>query len=127
MGQDPEAVAPDGSHVHLLVTDADRASLVEVRLPAGNVSRPVRHRSVEEIWYFTAGTGRVWRRRPDGDPGTVVQVAAGTALRIPVGSSFQFAADADAELCFLCFTSPPWPGPQEAVAVDQGGLGPPTV
>jgi mannose-6-phosphate isomerase-like protein (cupin superfamily) len=72
----PDAIAPDGSEIHFLVPasghqissesnrlpDALTASLVEVRLPAGRTSRAVRHRTVEEIWYFLAGIGRVWRR-----------------------------------------------------------------
>jgi mannose-6-phosphate isomerase-like protein (cupin superfamily) len=55
----PDAVAPDGSEIHFKVGDAERASLVEVRLGAGMTSRPVRHRTVEEIWYFVTGRGRV--------------------------------------------------------------------
>lgn len=122
----PDEIAPDGSRVHLLIDDAERASLVEIRLPAGRVSRPVRHRTVEEIWLITAGRGRVWRR-PPGDHGEVIAVGPGDALRIPTGWEFQFAADVGDELRFACFTSPPWPGAQEALAVESGGLGPPTV
>jgi len=58
---EPDAIAPDGSQVRLLVTDARRASLVEIRLPAGGVSRPVRHRTVEEIWFVLEGEGEVWQ------------------------------------------------------------------
>ena len=43
----PDAIAPDGSEVYFKVGDAERASLVLVRLGAGLVSRPVRHRTVE--------------------------------------------------------------------------------
>ena len=120
----PDAIAPDGSEVHFLVGDAERASLVEIRLGAGLVSRPVRHRTVEEIWYVTAGSGRVWRR-PPGGAGEVVAVKPGDALRIPTGWGFQFAAG-DRELRFACFTSPPWPGEAEAEPLAEGGLGPPT-
>ncbi len=55
----PDAIAPDGSEITFLVGDARRASLVEVRLPAGDTSKPVRHRTVEEIWYILTGTGKV--------------------------------------------------------------------
>jgi hypothetical protein len=44
-----DAIAPDGSEIYFLVGDARQASLVEMRLPAGRTSKPVRHRSVEEI------------------------------------------------------------------------------
>jgi mannose-6-phosphate isomerase-like protein (cupin superfamily) len=117
----PDAIAPDGSEIRLLVTDAARASLVEVTLPAGAVSRPVRHRTVEEIWFFLAGRGRVWVDGP------IHHVAPGSRVVIPTGAAFQFAAAAASALRFLCYTSPPWPGEHEAEAVAAGGLGAPTV
>ena len=116
----PDAIAPDGSEIRLLVTGAAHASLVEVTLPAGAVSRPVRHRTVEEIWFVLEGSGRVWVA------GEVTAVAPGSRLVIPTGAPFQFAAGG-APLRFLCYTSPPWPGEREAEAVAEGGLGPPTV
>jgi mannose-6-phosphate isomerase-like protein (cupin superfamily) len=116
-----DAIAPDGSEIYFLVGGARRASLVEVRLPAGRTSRPVRHRSVEEIWYFLSGEGRVWRR-PPGAEGAAEQVGPGSVLTIPTGWAFQFQAAPDTELRFLCYTSPPWPGDQEAEPVEPGGL-----
>ncbi|HEY8643405.1 MAG TPA: cupin domain-containing protein [Candidatus Dormibacteraeota bacterium] len=116
-----ETIAPDGSRIRLLVTDAQRASLVEVTLPAGAVSRPVRHRTVEEIWFFLEGDGRVWVG------GAVTEVGPGSRVVIPTGQPFQFAAAATGALRFLCYTSPPWPGEDEAVALAEGGLGAPTV
>jgi mannose-6-phosphate isomerase-like protein (cupin superfamily) len=117
----PDAVAPDGSQIYFLVGDARRASLVEVRLASGQTSKPVRHRTVEEIWYFLSGEGRVWRQPPDA-PAAVEQVAPGTVLSIPTGWAFQFQAAAGGELRFLCYTSPPWPGDEEAEPVSGGGL-----
>ena len=58
----PDTQAPDGSEIRLLATiehGATRASLCEVTLPAGAISRPVCHQSIEEIWHITAGRGRV--------------------------------------------------------------------
>ncbi len=117
----PDATAPDGSEISFLVGDATRASLVEVRLPAGQTSRPVRHRTVEEIWYFLAGEGLVWRRPPGGEA-AVEAVQPGRTLVIPTGWAFQFRAGPAADLRFLCYTSPPWPGHDEAVPVPDGGL-----
>jgi mannose-6-phosphate isomerase-like protein (cupin superfamily) len=97
-----------------------------VRLAAGLISRPVRHHTVEEIWYVTGGQGRVWRCPTGAADGQTLVVAPGDAVRIPTGWAFQFAAAAGAELRFICFTSPPWPGPEEAAPVERGGLGPPT-
>jgi mannose-6-phosphate isomerase-like protein (cupin superfamily) len=125
----PDAIAPDGSEIYLRVGSpegATRAGLCEVRLPAGAVSRPVRHRSVEEIWYVLGGEGAVWRCAPGGEAG-VVTVRSGDALVIPTGWRFQFRAGPGAPLRFLCYTAPPWPGPDEAVPAEPGGLGPATV
>jgi mannose-6-phosphate isomerase-like protein (cupin superfamily) len=117
----PDAVAPDGSDIYFRVLDSRRASLVEVVLAPGNTSRPVKHRTVEEIWYFLAGSGEVWVE-PD-----TRQVAPGDVVVIPTGSAFQFRATGDEPLRFLCFTSPPWPGDGEAIPLEQGGIGEPTV
>lgn len=124
--------APDGSDIKLLIGETERAahaSLSQATLPAGRTSRPVRHRHVEEIWYFLAGEGLVWRCPPGADPTGVepVEVRAGDALVIPTGWSFQFRASPGGPLRFLCYTAPPWPGPDEAMPAPHGGLGPPTV
>ena len=128
----PDATAPDGSEIRLLADQrnaATKSSMVEVTLPAGQVSRPVCHRTVEEIWYILEGEGRVWRCPPDADPASVPPqpVSPGDALVIPTGWGFQFAASPDGPLRFLCHTTPPWPGEDEALPVERGGLGEATV
>jgi mannose-6-phosphate isomerase-like protein (cupin superfamily) len=123
MAKAPDAIAPDGSDIYFLVTDARLASLVEVRLAGGRTSRPVRHRTVEELWYFLAGEGRVWRRPPGGET-QVLEVRPGSVLRIPTGWAFRFQAGGRAELRFLCYTSPPWPGDQEAEVLPESDLWP---
>jgi mannose-6-phosphate isomerase-like protein (cupin superfamily) len=122
-----DAIAPDGSEIYFLATDASRASLVEVVLQPGRVTRPVRHRTVEEIWYFLSGAGQVWLLAPGGHPSTTRAVGTGDFIVIPTGWAFQFRTTGDEALRFLCFTTPPWPGPQEAVAVEGGGLGEPNL
>jgi mannose-6-phosphate isomerase-like protein (cupin superfamily) len=129
---DPDATAPDGSEIRLLIDQrhrAEKASMVEVTLPAGQVSRPVWHRSVEEVWYVLEGGGQVWRCPPTADPITVAPtpVSPSDAVAIPVGWRFQFSAAPDVPLRFLCCTIPPWPGPDEAQPAEYGGLGPATV
>ena len=129
---DPDATAPDGSEIRWLIDDrhaARRASLVEVTLPAGQVSKPVWYRTVEEIWYILEGSGQVWRCPPTSRPDSVppVPVSPGDALTIPTGWRFQFSANPDAPLRFLCHTSPPWPGEDEAQPAGAGGLGEGTV
>ena len=128
----PDLTAPDGSEIRLLVDsrqDAVKSSLVEVTLGPGEVTRPVRHRTVEEVWYVLEGTGKVWRCPPGIAPETVspVDVSPGDALVIPTGWSFQFSAGPVSALRFLCHTTPPWPGKDEAVPADWGGLGEATV
>ncbi len=117
----PDAIAPDGSKIYFRVGDARRASVVEVVLAPGQTTRAVRHRTVEEIWYFLAGHGEVWLR-----PQTR-RVGPGDIAVIPTGTDFQFRSTGSEPLRFLCFTPPPWPGDDEAVAVPYGGLGEPTV
>ncbi len=127
-GGPPDATAPDGSEVRVLVEAAHgaaRSSVCEVTLGPGLVSRPVAHRSVEEAWYVLSGSGRVWRRAPGAAEGFTCDVGPGDALAIPVGWSFQFSAGPDG-LSFLCHTTPPWPGEDEARAAGAGGLGKPT-
>ena len=128
-GAEPDAIAPDGSEIRVLANGthgATRSSLCEVRLAPGAVSRPVAHQTVEEIWHVTAGRGRVWRCAPAGraEP---IDVGPGDTLVIPAGWTFQFCAAPDVQLEFLCYTTPPWPGPHEAQPAGSGALGRPTV
>lgn len=128
----PDVTAPDGSEIRLLIDQrhqASAASLVEVTLPAGQVSRPVWHQRVEEVWYVLQGHGAVWRCPPDADPARYAAVAVkpGDSLVIPPRWRFQFSASDAEALRFLCFTVPPWPGNDEAQTTEFGRLGPATV
>src|SRR5690606_19400527 len=53
---EPDARAPDGSDVHVLVA-LPAASMIRFTLPEGAVSVPVRHRTVQELWYVVSGRG----------------------------------------------------------------------
>jgi|SRR5579859_5514039 len=123
----PDATAPDGSEIYFRVLDARNASLVEVVLQPGRTSRPVRHRSVEEIWFFLAGSGDVWLRSPDGAVDDIRHVEPRETVTIPTGWAFQFRSAGREPLRFLCYTSPPWPGEGEAEFVADGGLGQPAL
>ncbi len=93
--------------------------MVHCSLPPGDVTRAVRHRTVEEMWLCVAGVGQVWRRaQGDGPLEEVVDVEPGIALSIPVGVSFQFRATGPRPLELVIATLPPWPGEAEAVPVD---------
>jgi mannose-6-phosphate isomerase-like protein (cupin superfamily) len=115
MGGAPEAIAPDGSEVRVLCRTA-RGSMAAFSLPAGRVARAVTHRSVDELWYVAAGHGRMWRRL--GDYEEIVPLTPGTSLSVPVGTLFQFRCDGSETLTVIGTTMPPWPGPDEAHAVD---------
>ena len=114
LGEAVDAYAPDGSEVRLLAT-LGGGSFAHFTLPAGKISAPVAHRTVEEIWYVVAGAGEVWRKL--GDEEKVTPVKPGVALTIPLGAHFQFRAAAEAALSFVAATMPPWPGAEEAFLV----------
>ena len=115
-----DATAPDGSEVRVLCRTR-RGSMAHFTLPAGAVSKAVAHRTVDELWFFLSGHGRMWRRLQGEDQ--VLEVEPGMSLNIPVGTQFQFRSDG-AALVALGVTMPPWPGEDEAYEVE--GLWPPT-
>jgi len=110
-----DVLAPDGSEVRLLLA-LGGGSMAHFTLPAGQVSRAVRHRTVEEIWYVLGGEGEMWRAQDGGVACTRLQ--PGVCLTIPVGTAFQFRAGAAGPLTAVAITMPPWPGPDEAVFVE---------
>ena len=109
----PDAIAPDGAEVRLLCRVAG-GSMAHFRLPPGGCSKAVRHRSVEELWFVTAGAGELWRRGA-GEAEEVVALRPGVAVSIPVGTEFQFRAAAGSEVAVVGVTMPPWPGDDEAL------------
>lgn len=115
IGTEPDAIAPDGSEVRLLSATA-RGSMAAFRLMPGAVAKAVEHRTVEEIWYVVAGTGRIWRKSDDREE--VTELAPGLSLTIPTGTRFQFRCDGDIPLDIVAVTMPPWPGSEEALFID---------
>lgn len=110
-----EVTAPDGSAVRILVRTT-RGSMAHFSLPPFAVSRPVAHHTVEEVWYFLSGTGRMWRRSGGGEE--VVTVGPGVSISLPVGTAFQFRSDSDEPLQAVGVTMPPWSGDDEAYVVE---------
>ena len=111
----PDAVAPDGSEVRLLWA-MPRGSMALFTLAPGAVSRAVAHRSVEEIWYFTRGHGRMWRQ--DATREEIVEIGPGLSIAIPAGTRFQFCSDSEEAIEAVGVTMPPWPGMDEAYVVE---------
>jgi mannose-6-phosphate isomerase-like protein (cupin superfamily) len=89
--------------------------MAHFELAAGQTSVAVRHRTVEEVWYFLRGTGEMWRKSDDDEE--VVGVAPGVCVTIPLGTSFQFRANRGESLAAIGATIPPWPGAGEALIV----------
>jgi mannose-6-phosphate isomerase-like protein (cupin superfamily) len=115
LAAEPDVSAPDGCEVRLLPATA-RGSMAHFTLPPGQTSRAVVHRTVEEIWYFLTGKGRMWRRT--GDREQIDGVTPETATTIPTGTHFQLTNDGAESLTAVAITMPPWPGEAEAVFVE---------
>ena len=98
-----------------VLLQVEGGGLAHFELAAGHTSVAVRHRSVEEIWYFLRGTGEVWRKADDDED--VVAVSPGVCITIPLGTQFQFRATGEEPLAAVGATIPPWPGAGEAVIV----------
>jgi len=112
-----DRVAPDGSDVRVLLRLAG-GSMAHFSLGPAQTSVPVRHRTVEEIWYVVSGHGMMWRSL-DGASDTVT-LRPGACVTIPLGAQFQFRSDADSELQIIGVTMPPWPlDAVEAVEADS--------
>ena len=112
--KDRDAVGPDGSDVRVLLA-LTGGGIAHFELPARATSKPIRHRSVEEIWFFLSGRGEM--RRQQDARGEVVPVGSGTCITIPKGTHFQFRSLNDEPLSAVGMTMPPWPGEHEAIPV----------
>ena len=116
LADSPDAMAPDGSEVRLLLRRPG-GSMAHFELQPGRTSRAVTHRTVEEIWFFLSGEGEMWRKQSDG-PEDIVRVEQGICVTIPRGTHFQFRCLSRVPLSAVAITMPPWPGDGEAVAVE---------
>ena len=117
----PDVVAPDGSDVRLLLDlpPSDHhagAGLAHFELAPGATAHAVRHRTVEELWYFVSGEGEMWRQQ--GEHEEIVAIGPGVALTIPRGTAFQFRSLGTEPLAAVGTTVPRWPGEDEAILVD---------
>jgi mannose-6-phosphate isomerase-like protein (cupin superfamily) len=112
---DYDLLAPDGSEIRLLA-QVGGGSMVHCTLRPGQVTRAVRHQTVEELWFCLAGRGQLWRRSAETED--TVDLEPGVASTIPRGVAFQFRATGPESLEVVITTMPPWPGADEAVPVD---------
>ncbi|HYZ79139.1 MAG TPA: hypothetical protein VE596_17365 [Gaiellaceae bacterium] len=117
-----DAVAPDGSDVRILL-GVRGGGLAHFELAPNQTSVAIRHRTVEEIWYFLRGRGQMWRKFEER--AEIVDVAPEVCITIPVGTEFQFRSLGYEPLAAIGATTPPWPGTGEATIVE--GAWEPTV
>jgi mannose-6-phosphate isomerase-like protein (cupin superfamily) len=94
----------DGSGIREIAgpswTAADNQSLAEATVPAGGQTAEHFHRQAEEIYYFTAGSGRMKL----GDE--VADVKAGDCVVIPPGIPHKLWAGEGEPLVLLCCCAP---------------------
>jgi mannose-6-phosphate isomerase-like protein (cupin superfamily) len=115
IGDKPDVIALDGSEVRVLC-GLSRGGLAVFSLAPHTVSKPVAHRTIEEIWYFIAGHGRIWRKL--GDAEDIAEIGPGLSISLPTGTHFQYRCDGAETLVAVAVTMPPWPGAGEAYPVD---------
>ena len=94
----------DGSGIREIAgpswTAAENQSLAEATVPAGGATAEHYHRTTEEIYYFTAGAGRMRL----GDE--VADVRAGDCVVIPPGTPHKLWAGPHVDLVLLCCCAP---------------------
>jgi mannose-6-phosphate isomerase-like protein (cupin superfamily) len=96
----------DGSEIRELAGiptgNAANQSLAEARVPSGASTQAHYHKTSEEIYLFTAGSGRMIL----GDEEAAVR--AGDCVVIPPGTEHQLVNDGASELVLLCCCAPPY-------------------
>lgn len=117
-----DELAPDGSRVRKLIR-LDSGDMAHFELPAGEVSTAEIHPEFEELWYFVAGRGEMWRKQ--GDREETVPVEKGVCISIPKQTVFQFRALGEDALEAVGVAMPPWSG--EASVENVEGIWEPTV
>jgi mannose-6-phosphate isomerase-like protein (cupin superfamily) len=107
----------DGSGIREIAgpswTAARNQSLAEATVPPGGQTAEHFHKQTEEIYYFTAGTGRMKL----GDE--VAEVRAGDCVVIPPGMPHKLWADDGQELVLLCCCAPAY-SDEDTVITEAG-------
>lgn len=97
-------VTKDGSEIRELLAHRNSSirnqSLAEARLPKGTSTQEHYHIKTEEIYFITAGSGRL---RIEAE---LAEVKAGDAIAIPPGKRHKLWNTGDETLKLLCCCSP---------------------
>jgi mannose-6-phosphate isomerase-like protein (cupin superfamily) len=100
----PPFITKDGSEIRELLAHRNSAirnqSLAEARVPIGGSTQEHYHPKAEEIYFITAGAGRV---RIEGE---VREVRAGDAIAIPSGQKHKLWNLGNETLKLLCCCAP---------------------
>ena len=100
----PAFTTKDGSEIRELLAHRNSAirnqSLAEARLPAGGSTLEHYHMQAEEIYYITAGTGRMRIENETRD------VKPGDAIAIPPGQKHKIWNTGEGTLRLLCCCAP---------------------
>lgn len=121
MPKDYEHMSPAGAEIRVLIGN-DMAGVVHCTLRKGVTSKPVSHKTVSEIWHVVSGAGEIWRKQ--GNTDSITTLTPGVTIDIPLGTDFQYRSAKDSDLVFICITTPPWPGFDEAFFVSHGAWDP---
>jgi mannose-6-phosphate isomerase-like protein (cupin superfamily) len=96
----------DGSEIRELAGvpsgNSANQSLAQATVPPGGRTERHYHRVAEEIYYFTAGAGRMLLGRDEA------AVRAGDCVVIPPGVEHELINDGAEPLVLLCCCSPPY-------------------
>ncbi len=111
----PDAKSPAGADIRFIM-NGETGNMIHSTVPPNQINRATVHATVSEFWYILEGRGEIWRKC--GVVESVVKLAAGTSIDIPVGTSFQYRNVSETDLTFICIAMPPWPGDSEASHVD---------
>jgi mannose-6-phosphate isomerase-like protein (cupin superfamily) len=99
-------ITKDGSEIRELAGiptgNSEHQSLAEATVPPGGATEEHYHRVMEEIYFFTGGSGRMRLGDEESD------VAAGDTVVIPPGTRHKLWNTGDEPLKLLCCCSPPY-------------------
>jgi mannose-6-phosphate isomerase-like protein (cupin superfamily) len=111
----------DGSTIREIAgpasTPARNQSLAEATVPVGGRTVAHYHRATEELYFFTAGTGRMAL----GDDER--EVAAGDCVVIPPGEVHGLVNTGDEPLVLLCCCAPAYTHEDTVLVTDQASDG----
>ena len=100
----PAFITKDGSEIRELLAYRNSAirhqSLAEARLPVNGSTQEHYHPKAEEIYYITAGAGRIWIE------GETREVKVGDAIAIPPGRKHKLWNIGKESLKLLCCCAP---------------------